>query len=112
MQVERKRASEQAAKEAAQARRDADSEWRARLTRIVPPAEAREVIYPQGKLDRPYMQVYAPDQILAAGLYDPTEDWRRMAMYSRAEIFTLRARQSALRLPNGATVMWWTWDLD
>lgn len=76
------------------------------LTRMIPADNYEEILYPSGKIDKPYLRVactsgtferFTPDQ--------PIPMW----LYNRAKIFDLQAEQFALVLPDGRRVCWWGW---
>lgn len=104
MQEERQR-SDRRANEAA---RCATEEERRKFTLIVPPDDS-ETFYPQGRLEAPYLRVCAPTRQRFAESFDVRMAMMRMRM--EMEVVSLRARQMAMVLPNGAKVVWWTWEM-
>lgn len=92
-----------------------DANWRRRVELVVPADDDSDVFYPQGKLERPFMQVYAPLH-RPPRLFDPTNhddlaDAFRYATRAHLEVVSIRAVQMAHRLSNGRTIMWWTWEI-
>jgi hypothetical protein len=108
MAVERERHEREAVERAARARSNEAENWRRRTTLVIPPDDDREVFYPQGRLERPFIEVYAPSRapVRAFERADPTNYYARSA-----EVVRLRAVQMAHMLANGRTVMWWTWEV-
>jgi hypothetical protein len=109
MTAERQRSDGRADVAARNAERRVDQDWKARLSRIIPPHDSA-TFYPQGRLDRPYLQVLAPERMEFAATFDPTDAYAREQMLgSRLSVVEIHAEQMAMVLPNGAKVIWWTW---
>ena len=110
MSAERQRSEQVARDRAESARRSEATEWRSRLTRIIPPHDS-DTFYPQGRLECPYVRVFAPER-MPVERFDP-RDLRSMAMLHNVqlEIVPIVAKQMAMVLPNGAKVVWWTWEM-
>lgn len=110
MRQERERSNREADRRAQDARMMTDRDWRSRLSRIIPPDDG-DTFYPQGRLERPYLQVLAPSREAMALRFDPT-DARNMYMREVfADVVPIVAKQMAMVLPNGAKVVWWTWEM-
>lgn len=84
-----------------------------RLTRMIPREERqgydREVFYPQGKIDKPFIRI-ALHQDLPPALFDRNAAYNAY-LYGRMEVIDLRAVQHALVLPDGTKVVWWGWEM-
>lgn len=92
-----------------QERERANREWREKLTRIIPPDEDG-IIYPMGRLEQPYIYISAPTEFLEyAEPFDPMKAMQRFQDVRPHARFD--AKQMAHVLPNGAKVVWWTWEI-
>lgn len=90
------------------ARDRADREWRDKLTRIIPPDDDG-TIYPQGRLEQPYIYVLAPTGVPDYAAAMDLNDIRWRQAIDRP--IRVDAKQMAHVLPNGGKLVWWTWEV-
>ncbi len=110
MTTERERSAKVSEERAARARQSERDEWRRKVELIIPPDDDRDVFYPQGRPERVFLQVHAP-QHRPPYRFDPASADARHYMHETLDVVNVRAVQMAHRLPNGRTIMWWTWEV-